>query len=103
MYKYPTEYDSVKYEKDEYSYDAAGVEQFFNDDIVLFPNPSEGIINITGLTQPAVVKIYSIQGQLLKSFKQVENTIDILDLKPGIYILNLREGNQILVRKVVKE
>ena len=45
--------------------------------IILFPNPTSGIINITGLNEPAEVKIYSIQGQLLKSEQQVDSIIDL--------------------------
>ncbi len=72
-------------------------------EIILYPNPTSGIINIVGLTELAEVKLYSIQGQLMKSIMQVAYTIDISDLIPGIYILNLQAQDQILVWKVMKE
>jgi hypothetical protein len=70
----------------------------------IFPNPTSGILNIDGLTGPARVKVYSLQGQLLKAIEQVKNTIDISDLPAGVYILNLATGNKIPLRKrVVKQ
>ncbi|MFC2121312.1 kelch repeat-containing protein [Bacteroidota bacterium] len=69
--------------------------------INLYPNPTNSIINITGLTKPAEVKIYSIQGKLLKTETQVENTIDISELPAGIYFLKLLIGNNTQVKKTV--
>jgi len=73
------------------------------EDISIFPNPTSGTINITGLTQPATIKIYNLQGQLVKSFYQVQKYIDLTDLDKGVYILNLEFEDQRVVRKVVKE
>ena len=72
------------------------------EDISIFPNPSSDIINITGLTQPADVELYSIQGKLQKAVNQVESTIDISDLPAGIYILNLTSGDKVLRERIVK-
>jgi len=91
-------YEKAFYYNSTYS---SGIEQIINN-IALFPNPTSGIINITGLTQPAEVKIYSIQGQLLKFELQVENTIDISDLPTGVYLLNLSVENTVVKKTVVK-
>ncbi len=73
------------------------------DNVNIFPNPTSGIINIIGLAEPAEVRVYSIQGQLMKKFSQIENTIDVSDLKSGIYILQLSSKGGNLVRRIVKE
>jgi hypothetical protein len=70
--------------------------------LLIFPNPTSGIINITGLTQPAEVKIYSLQGQLLKSELNFTNTIDIYDLPAGVYFLNLTSGQTVLKKTLIK-
>jgi len=70
-------------------------------DITLYPNPTDGFINITGILQPAEIIIYSVQGKLLKIINQVENTIDISNLPSGIYFLNISSGNNIFVKKTV--
>ncbi len=69
--------------------------------ILIFPNPTSGLINISGLNHAAEVKIYSIQGTLLKSMNRVENNIDISDLPGGVYILNLQSGDHRVFRKIV--
>jgi hypothetical protein len=80
---------------------STGIEQITVNDLTIFPNPTSGTINITGLTHPAEVKIYSIQGQLLKSDFQVESIIDVSDLVEGIYILNLTTYKDRLVKKIL--
>ena len=83
---------------------STGIYQKANDKIVLFPNPTSGIINTIGLTQPANIKIYNLQGQLLNSYYQVNNnTITLSDLHSGVYIMNLMVGDEIVVKKIVKE
>ena len=72
-----------------------------HDVITIFPNPTSGIISITGLTEPAELKIYSIQGQLIKSEHQIESIVDLSDLTEGIYFLNLIKGKDRIVRKIV--
>lgn len=74
-----------------------------DDMFLIYPNPTSNIINITGLNQPVGVKIYSVQGQLLKSVNQVNSTIDLSDLPNGIYILNLTMGTHVLRERIVKK
>ena len=89
--------------KDFYYYSTgSGIEEIEVSSILCYPNPSSGIINITGLSQASEVKLYSSQGKLLKSLNQVESTIDISDLPAGIYILNLTSGNKVLQKRIIK-
>ena len=71
--------------------------------ISIYPNPSSDIINIYGLTQPEEIKIFSIQGNLVKYEHQATNWIDISDLPSGIYILNLTSGSTVLKRTIIKK
>ena len=80
---------------------STGIKQVDYGNFKIYPNPTSGAINITGLIRPAEIKIYSIQGQLLKSEHQVENIFDISDLQAGVYYLNLTVGNITVVRKTV--
>jgi len=80
---------------------STGLEIFKIDKIELFPNPTTGIINITGLTHPAEVKVYSIHGQLLKSEQQVINSINISDLPGGVYYLNLSYGDEVINKTII--
>ncbi len=86
-----------------YSQLATGNRLNVNEEVEIFPNPTSGLININGLKQPAVVRIFSIQGQLLKSKHKVESTIDISDLPTGVYILSLSSGETVLKKTIIKK
>ncbi|MBT3750498.1 MAG: T9SS type A sorting domain-containing protein [Bacteroidetes bacterium] len=85
-----------------YSSSITGIMASSNISFNLFPNPTSGIINITGLTETAEVRIYSVQGQLLKSDNHIENIFDISDLPAGVYFLNLTSGKTVIKKTIVK-
>lgn len=86
-----------------YYYNTLLSNQLLNHDLdyVLYPNPTTDVINITGLSQPVAIELYSIHGRLLKSINQVENSIDISDLPAGVYILNLTLWNKATKRNII--
>ena len=59
--------------------------------IIVFPNPTSDNLYIKGLYQEGIVRIYSIQGQLLLStpIKNQEATISVQQLPQGVYYLQL--------------
>lgn len=66
----------------------------------VFPNPTNGMINIE--TDDFIqVDIIDINSRFLRSENQ--NQIDISELKKGIYILKIYTSNKVSVRKVVLE
>ncbi len=70
------------------------------DEISVFPNPTYGIINIKGLDEKQVVNysLSNIAGSLIMEGK-TENTIDISNLKTGIFLLKLENNSQ---QKIIK-
>jgi len=73
----------------------------FNFDFVnvsLHPNPTKGIINITGLNNIEKITIHNMLGQLVKIVENT-NTLNISDLETGMYFLETNNG---LKRKVLK-
>lgn len=60
--------------------------------IRIYPNPTTGVLSLSGLTQPAEVEIYSMQGILLRSVHQVEVSADLSGLPSGIYLIQVSEG-----------
>ena len=85
-----------------YHVKTVGIGQLQTSEINIFPNPTSGLINITGLKQPAKVKVYSIQGQLVRSDYQVENSIDISELEAGVYVLSVLSEGKVVREVVVK-
>lgn len=78
-----------------------GAKEVLANSILVWPNPTSGIISISGLPQPADVQVYSVQGQLMKTVQQAESTVDVSDLPAGVYLLNIPVGKNLLVRKMV--
>ena len=72
---------------------------------VLYPNPASDKIYLKGISSEVEsVQIYSVQGKLLQSLKNISTEIDVSQLKSGIYFMQLlsSEGNTSAL-KFIKE
>ncbi|WP_340112591.1 T9SS type A sorting domain-containing protein [Maribellus mangrovi] len=69
----------------------------------IYPNPTSGRIELSGLTNPADLNIFNMKGQLIKNIQQVMKTIDISELQPGIYLLEMHTNDNNYLSKVVKK
>jgi hypothetical protein len=70
-----------------------------NNNVVVYPNPTTGIINISDVSDINAISITNIAGQVVANFG-AQNTIDISNLATGVYILQADNG---LKRKIVKK
>jgi hypothetical protein len=66
---------------------STGYQETMNVPIQVYPNPTSGILHLSGLSQPTEVKIYSMQGMLLRSINHAGVSVDISDLSPGAYLI----------------
>ncbi len=73
--------------------------------IKLYPNPTQGRLNInSGNSVIEKIEVYSYTGQLLKSFNDVNNVININDLLPGLYIIKMHlSNNEISIHNIEKQ
>lgn len=65
-----------------------------NSTLKIFPNPTQNIINITGLNknQATLVTLHDVQGKLILSTTITENgSIDLSDLSQGVYLVKVGE------------
>jgi hypothetical protein len=73
--------------------------------VSLYPNPTSGTFNIKG--EVTKVDIYSITGQLVKSFENVSSEdyqFDINDLNNGVYLVKALDlNNNSKTMKVIKQ
>lgn len=64
------------------------------------PNPTDGIVNISGVDNLERIDIYNLNGQLIKSFSEKDNMqqIDVTQLQSGVYLVNVqsKSGGKIL-------
>ncbi|MDF3029107.1 MAG: hypothetical protein K0S23_3414 [Fluviicola sp.] len=71
---------------------------------VLYPNPASSVLRILNTTdQPlSVLSILSLDGKIIKP-RLVENTIDISELKNGMYFLKIQTDTEMLTLSFVKD
>jgi hypothetical protein len=71
---------------------------------MLYPNPSKSLINITVNHQPLEeATIYNHLGQKVLTAKPVNNTVDVSALKAGMYLVEVKSGNDLRRTKLMKE
>lgn len=86
-------------------YDATAVNNYnYSEQIKVFPNPSEGIVNIESCTG-AQIQLTNVSGQMLNDSKMTEyrTSINISSFEKGIYILKIVSNNFSSTVKLVKE
>lgn len=73
-------------------------------DIAIYPNPAINFITIeTEKTTNGTISIYNLQGEIVFESFQNSNSIDVSKFPPGMYLLQISDGNQIFTEKFIKE
>ncbi len=73
------------------------------DEATIFPNPTNGRIDIQGLNQESnSIYVYDHTGTLVNSGTLTDGRYDITELRNGIYILEVRDDTRLYNFKVVK-
>lgn len=81
-----------------------GINKYNNTEISVYPNPASKFINFSNLSSVKSVKIYDLNGSMLKKFTAPDiNRIDISELSKGIYILKIEtKTNKTKRQKIIK-
>lgn len=65
--------------------------------IVVCPNPAPLFFTVKGLDRTAFYKLYDLKGKLVKTGCLIPHqSIDVNDIKKGIYLLNLKVDKRVL-------
>ena len=68
------------------------------------PNPAKNIIELSIKDERTVmVTIMDINGRILKSLDTIQRSIDVDDLRSGVYILSAFDGNRKIYQKLIIE
>lgn len=92
--------------KFEYFYNTSGgglSSKDINSKIAVFPNPANNYIKLDFSNSIDQMEIINIEGKKIKSVNSSDNLIDISDLKPGVYIVQIYSGDQKYQSKFVKQ
>jgi len=79
-----------------------GAKKLTNSEIVIYPNPASDFITFPGVNRPVEIKIYTINGRLVKLLQLVQNTADISDLPKGVYMVTIISDDKTVVSKIIK-
>jgi hypothetical protein len=91
------------YLKNEYQGDVDYPLQVINmDDITIFPNPVKDILNIIGISDFGC-EIFDIKGSLLMKQNNCSGSIDVCNLKPGMYQIKISSKDKVWTEKIIKE
>jgi hypothetical protein len=84
--------------------DCTAIEENTEGRLTLFPNPVKDVVTIRSRAVPAEVSITDLTGRVIERHLMNEVEIDLaLNLKPGVYILNVHSSEGTLTRKLIKE
>ena len=89
------------------SQDPLGVEEHTSNDLLMIPNPTSGQIAfyLPNRTTTTTIVIRNLLGQ--EQFRQTYNNTAKIDLRidnsPGIYLLEIQNGNYTTIKKLVKK
>ncbi len=73
-----------------------------NNELVIYPNPSNGQITIANLLNNSTVLVYSQIGKLVKSFaKSNQRQFDLTGLKGGVYFIKIISDKKEIVKKII--
>lgn len=75
-------------------------------DFSIYPNPASNALNIRSFNTPAdAVVLRDVAGKVVlnKKVNSSNESFNISDLKPGIYLVQIQSGNTVLTQKLVKK
>jgi hypothetical protein len=70
--------------------------------VTVYPNPAKDVVNINQLpAETALIEVYDVSGKLVKQLKPMATTaaIDVNNLEPGIYQINIIGNDNTMVSK----
>ena len=78
---------------------ALKIDDFVKQKAILYPNPTNGIINI-GNENLKKIQIYDFSGKKIKELEP-KSQIDLLDISKGIYLIKLISDKGITIDKII--
>lgn len=78
-----------------------GTAQTENLDFRIFPNPATDFLRIQNAPKLEQVRVFDLNGR--RVLQTTESEIDVRNLAPGIYIVNVYSGNEVISKKFIKK
>jgi hypothetical protein len=75
-------------------------------DVNMYPNPTDGLLNMELSTQVDLMLVVTLSGQVVQTQQQLISgiqTIDLSDLPDGVYLIQLVKDDQVVNRRIIKQ
>jgi len=83
------------------SYSQIEAVNLINDEITIYPNPTNGLLTINN-RKNQTIKIIDIAGKTMEIIQSKNNVIDVTDFPKGIYFIQLIGSDKTIIKKLVK-
>lgn len=77
------------------------VSDFSSNGISAYPNPTEGMVHVSGKESVDAIRVFNISGQLIKEVTNA-NLIDISSQRSGLYMIEIEDEGKTSVAKLIK-
>ena len=79
------------------------MDEFSEITIKLYPNPTSDYLNIAGINSKTFIEIYDTLGKriLSKMIDEDQTQIDVSQIRTGIYLLKLTDGDKSIFKRIV--
>lgn len=77
------------------------VSDFSSNGISAYPNPTEGMVHISGKESVDVIRVFNISGQLIKEATNA-NALDFSSQRSGLYMIEIEDEGKTSVSKLIK-
>ena len=76
-------------------------EQELSQEMEIYPNPTDGILYINGLQELNFIQLFSLEGKLMKSWNNAVGSLDVSELKSGVYQLIVTSNAERIVKSIL--
>lgn len=83
--------------------DVTGVELIGDENITIFPNPTDGLLNLSSNQQIEQIRIFDMHGRMVKQESSNGRQINVSDLDAGLYFIQATINNQLVSSRFVKQ
>lgn len=96
-------YETAQYQDYKLKVTATGTSTATNklSDVALYPNPTNGIVNIVGSDEVTNYSVYSMDSRLMRAEMNNNNVIDISSYPQGMYLIKMNTAKGVVTQKVV--
>lgn len=83
--------------------DVTGIELIGDESFTIFPNPTEGLLNLSSNQQVEQVRIFDMHGRMVKQESSNVRQINVSDLDAGLYFVQATINKQLVSTRFVKQ